>query len=68
MLLSPFVEQEMTTMLARLRQEDLQTLADLMERGEISSRIDRRYPLEDLHDAIDYSESGRARGKIIILP
>jgi NADPH:quinone reductase-like Zn-dependent oxidoreductase len=68
MFLSPFVDQEFTMMLAQLKQDDLQVLADLMAAGEISSRIDRRYPLEELRDAIDYSESGRARGKIIILP
>ena len=68
MLLSPFVDQEMSTMLAHLKQDDLQILADLMADGEISSRIDRRYPLDELREAIDYSESGRARGKIIILP
>jgi NADPH:quinone reductase-like Zn-dependent oxidoreductase len=39
-----------------------------MESGELRSRIDRRYPLAELRDAIDYSESGRARGKIIITP
>lgn len=68
MLLSPFVDQEFTTMLAQLKQDDLQILADLMERGELRSRIDRRYSLSELRDAIDYSESGRARGKIIITP
>jgi NADPH:quinone reductase-like Zn-dependent oxidoreductase len=68
MLLSPFVDQEFTTMLAHLKQGDLQLLAELMEDDEIRSRIDRRYPLDELRDAIDYSESGRARGKIIILP
>jgi NADPH:quinone reductase-like Zn-dependent oxidoreductase len=67
-LLSPFVDQEFVTLLARLTQEDLQVLAELMEGGEIGSRIDRRYPLAELRDAIDYSESGRARGKIIVLP
>jgi NADPH:quinone reductase-like Zn-dependent oxidoreductase len=55
-------------MLAHLKQGDLQLLAELMEDDEIRSRIDRRYPLDELRDAIDYSESGRARGKIIILP
>jgi NADPH:quinone reductase-like Zn-dependent oxidoreductase len=68
MLLSPFVDQELITMLAQLNQDDLQSLADLMESGELRSRIDRRYPLAELRDAIDYSESGRARGKIIITP
>lgn len=63
---SPFVDQEITTILARLDSEDLGVLADLMENGDVKPVIDRRYPLEDLASAIEYSETGRARGKIVI--
>jgi NADPH:quinone reductase-like Zn-dependent oxidoreductase len=37
-----------------------------MRQGQLSSVIDRRYSLDEIQDAISYSESGRARGKIII--
>lgn len=66
LFLSLFVEQEIATILARLHSEDLATLAELMEKGGVNPVIDRRYSLEQVPEAIRYSESGRARGKIII--
>ncbi len=66
MLLSPFFEKEIALILAQLDSGDLAMLADLMEKGEVKPVIDRRYSLEQVPDALRYSESGRARGKIII--
>ncbi len=66
MFVSPFVDHEMITLLAALNAEDLATLAGLLESGEVVPRIDRRFSLEEVPDAIRYSETGRARGKIII--
>jgi NADPH:quinone reductase-like Zn-dependent oxidoreductase len=66
MALSPFVDQEIETFVARLYQEDLVALAALLEEQAVTPVIDRRYPLRDVASAIEYSESGRARGKIIV--
>jgi NADPH:quinone reductase-like Zn-dependent oxidoreductase len=66
MILSPFVDQQMGMMIAKMNGDDLAKLADLMERGVLTSKIDRRYRLTEAADAIRYSEQGRARGKIII--
>jgi len=66
MLYSPFVSQEFSLLLARMRKDDLNTLADLMKTGEVTAVIDRRYPLSEVPAAIRYSEEGHARGKIII--
>ena len=44
----------------------MQVLADLMEEGSLTSVIDRRYTLSEVPEAVRYSESGRARGKIIV--
>ena len=63
---SPFVEQDFILLMAQMRQDDLKTLAALMEAGEITPVIDRRYELSDVPTAIRYSEEGHARGKIII--
>lgn len=65
-LTAPFVDKEMATILARLTADDIRFLADLMEQGAVTPVIDRRYSLDEVPDAIAYSESGRARGKIII--
>ncbi len=59
-------EQQFVNLMAVLSQKDLGLLAEIMQSGELKTVIDRRYSLEQVPDAIDYSESGRARGKIII--
>lgn len=66
LLLSPFVDQEIGIILAQLRADDLEILGELMQAGKVTPMIDRRYGLSELAEAIRYSESGRARGKIII--
>ena len=66
MLQGPFVDQEMITLFASLSQEDLDLLAEFMRAGEVTPVLDRSYPLSEIPAAIDYSEAGRARGKIII--
>jgi len=66
MMYSPFVDQEFVMFIARMRKQDLTTLAELMESGQLTPVIDRSYPLEDVPAAIRYSEEGHASGKIII--
>jgi NADPH:quinone reductase-like Zn-dependent oxidoreductase len=66
LLTDPFVSQSFKGLLAILEPADLQVLADMMASGEVRSVIDRRYTLQQVPEAIAYSESGRARGKIII--
>ena len=66
MLVGPFVDQQLISVFARLRKNDLRTVAELVQSGEIRPVIDRRFPLADIAAAIRYSEEGRARGKIMI--
>jgi NADPH:quinone reductase-like Zn-dependent oxidoreductase len=66
LMLSPFVSQEFVMILAQLKQEDLTILSDLMQAGEVTPVIDRRFRLSEVPAAIRYSEEGHARGKIII--
>lgn len=65
-LLSPFVDQTLTSFIAGLSKDRLQELADLMNSGDLRSVIDRRFPLAETAAAVAYSETGRARGKIVI--
>lgn len=65
-LLSPFVEQNFVMLLAQIKQDDLAVLGNLMQQGKMTPVIDRRYPLNEVAAAIAYSETGRARGKIVI--
>ncbi len=66
LFLSPFVDQELVLILARLHQDDLIIIGDLMQAGEVTPVIDRRYRLSEVPAAIRYSEEGHARGKIVI--
>lgn len=63
---SPFIEQEVILMLARMKADDMQALADMLASGTVTPVIDRSYPLAQAADALAYSETGRARGKIIL--
>lgn len=65
-LLNKFVDQEITVLLARLTGDDMRAMAELMQAGDVTPVIDKRYPLAGVQDAIRYSESGRARGKIAL--
>jgi len=66
LFLSPFVSQNFAMFMAQMNAEDLATLAELMQSGDITPVIDRRYPLQEVADAIRYSEEGHARGKILV--
>lgn len=66
MIQSPFVDEELITLLARLTEEDLAIVAELIDAGDVKPVFDRRFPLSETAAAIRYSEEGRARGKILI--
>lgn len=66
MLLSPFIKQDMEVLFANLSREDLAELSRLMAAGQVTPVIDRRYSLAEVPAAIEYLETGRARGKVII--
>jgi NADPH:quinone reductase-like Zn-dependent oxidoreductase len=65
-LISPFVDQQIKSFVATLKQEDLVFLAELLASGEMTPVLDRLFELNEVPDAVRYSESGRARGKIVI--
>lgn len=66
LVLSPFVSESLVPLLAVLNQKDLGTLAELMQYEKVTPVLDRRYGLNEVSAAIQYSETGRARGKIVI--
>ena len=67
-LLSPFVSQKLLMFMAKLNQEDLTVLRDLMAAGKVTPVIDRCYRLSQVPEAIRYLEAGHARGKVVIAP
>lgn len=46
--------------------DQLRTIANYIESGKIKPVIDRVFPFEDAQKAMEYSEAGRAKGKIIV--
>lgn len=62
-----FVSQKFPGLLADLNKEDLAVLGNLMQTGQITPVIDRRYSLSEVPSAIEYLEEGHARGKVLII-
>jgi NADPH:quinone reductase-like Zn-dependent oxidoreductase len=46
--------------------EQLARIAQLVEAGVIEPLVERVFPLEQLRDALAYSESGRVTGKVVV--
>lgn len=52
--------------IAKVRLDDLTYLKGLMDRGDITSVIDRHYSLEQIPEAHRYAEQGRKKGSVVI--
>lgn len=55
-----------TTLLAMPIGKNLKTLADMVNKGTLRPIVDKVYPIENIDEAIEYSKTGRARGKIAL--
>ncbi|MGH8240760.1 MAG: NAD(P)-dependent alcohol dehydrogenase [Steroidobacteraceae bacterium] len=65
-VMQPFVDQKVGFFIARLEQDDMKFLGELMQAGKVTPVIDRRYALSDAAKAMEYLEAGRARGKVVV--
>jgi len=66
LVLSWFVSQNFVMLIARLRQDDLAILGDLIQTGKVTPVIDKFYTLSEVPEAIRHLERGHARGKVVI--
>ncbi|MCX6651290.1 MAG: NAD(P)-dependent alcohol dehydrogenase [Methanomassiliicoccales archaeon] len=70
LLLGPLISmtgnKKMGSLTAKLRKEDLAVVSELLKDGKVVSFIDRQYHLDDVAEAFQYFEDGKARGKIVI--
>ncbi|WP_454198841.1 NAD(P)-dependent alcohol dehydrogenase [Nocardia sp. Marseille-Q1738] len=48
------------------KQQDLVTLTELIEAGNVSPVIDRCYSFDEIPAAIEYQEAGHASGKVVV--
>ena len=53
-------------MLATAREEDLETLRQLLEEGKLTPVVDRTFPIDAAAEAVRQIHSGHTRGKIVI--
>jgi NADPH:quinone reductase-like Zn-dependent oxidoreductase len=65
-LVSPFASGGALVFAPDLRQDDLETLADLLEAGRLRPIIERIHPLAQLPAGLAFFESGEVRGKTVI--
>ena len=49
--------------IASLKEADMTVLSELLEDGRVVPFIDRRYDLDGVPDALQYTEHGHARAK-----
>jgi NADPH:quinone reductase-like Zn-dependent oxidoreductase len=66
LIIRPFIGQKIASFVAKVNSDDLAELAGLVESGAIAPVIDRRYPLSETANAIQYVSERRASGKVII--
>jgi NADPH:quinone reductase-like Zn-dependent oxidoreductase len=45
---------------------DLALLAELIEQGNLKVIVDKKYPFAKIPEALDYIESGHAKGKVVV--
>ena len=64
--LSPFTRQRLTTFISRHRLADLETLAQLIDAGQLTPVIGKTYPLHHAPDAMRDLLAGHARGKLVL--
>jgi NADPH:quinone reductase-like Zn-dependent oxidoreductase len=63
---SPFTRQRLTMLISRQRRGDLETLARLIDAGQLTPVIGKTYPLDQAPDAMRHLQAGHARGKLVL--
>jgi len=66
MVLSPFVSQNLVALMAVERLEDLQTLSEMIEAGQVTPAVERTYPLIEAPEAVRYVGEGHSQGKVVV--
>jgi NADPH:quinone reductase-like Zn-dependent oxidoreductase len=66
-LISLFGSRQMGMLMWKpFKQEDVAFVRELIEADKVSPIIDRRFPLQDVADALRYQEEGRNQGKLVL--
>lgn len=70
LLLQPWVawttDRRIGVLAVRFNKDDLFTIIELLESGDVAATIDRQYPLEEAAKALRYLGAGHSKGKVVI--
>jgi NADPH:quinone reductase-like Zn-dependent oxidoreductase len=58
--------QRVVFFIAKLNNQDLEVLRELLEAGTVTPVVERNYPLSEAADALRYLGEGHAQGKLVI--
>ena len=61
-----FTAKQARTVMVKLNAADMDWMKTQIEAGRIRIVIDKAYPLDQVREAFAYSESGRAKGKVVL--
>jgi NADPH:quinone reductase-like Zn-dependent oxidoreductase len=67
MVLSRFISHTLVAFVNSENAEDLVTIKELIEAGEVTPTVDRTFPLSEAPKAIGYLVDGHARGKVAVI-
>ncbi len=65
-LLSPFVHQRLISVSGKPNAPDLETLAAMVDAGDIAPVVERIYPFAEVPDAMRHLEDGHPKGKVVV--
>jgi NADPH:quinone reductase-like Zn-dependent oxidoreductase len=65
-LASRLGKHKLTFFVAKFNNPDLQTLADMLESGQLKPAIDQAYPLSEAQEALRVYREGHVRGKLVL--
>lgn len=71
MLLGPLLARggkKARALAAKPSKDDLGYVLDLVSKGAVKPRIEKTYPLSQAAEAMRYVASGRAKGKVVVVP
>jgi len=67
MLLSPFIKQRLTTFMSKENHTFMESLAEYIERGEVTPAIGQQFKLDQVPEAMRQMAAGTLRGKSAIV-
>jgi NADPH:quinone reductase-like Zn-dependent oxidoreductase len=65
-IVSRFTKQNLRGLMALTRHDDLVTLRELIDSGQVRPALERTFPLDEAADAIRYLHDGKVRGKVAV--